>query len=517
MARKRLAAKAKRKQQKAEAAGEAEPGLPSQSLASYDKAEPASAVLALCPAAGLAAVAAGSCIHILQERDVGITETSTVNTGNGLRAAAFHPNAANILLSAGDAKELLVHHIIDQVTLKSLKTQKKISAATFTPDGRFMLVADKFGDVSVAAAPSVGVQPFPSESSSDPTQAGAGGSGEPPGRLTFLLGHFCSIITAMCVSPDGRLLATCDRDGKVRVSNLPPNLLLGAHEIQSFGLGHQGYVRSLAWVPRLEGSLLASGGSDGTVRLWEPMTGKQLALHRILQPDAKLPAEAGHASLAEHVSGPSQTQQVAEAMEEGGPVLLEAATEAAALLPEAVEASAHARGAAPAGDVSMAGDSEMDNDEHGQEDDMPVVLALASAAGGRQLAVVVEGSEQLLILECNRGGEGAGSSDPWHLHLQQELRPLQSALPTSIQYDAQSRLWVAGGQEDIAALPEIAILTQADATGLLEVEMHHMLASSKIGCQQIGADPLKVHQAGRHDLQKGKHTRSRAMQEHRHL
>ncbi|KAK9820813.1 hypothetical protein WJX74_007816 [Apatococcus lobatus] len=135
----------------------------------------------------------------------------------------------------------------------------------------------------------------------------------------------------------------------------------------------------------------------------------------------------------------------------------------------------------------------------------------------RQLAVVVEGSEQLLILECNRGGEGAGSSDPWHLHLQQELRPLQSALPTSIQYDAQSRLWVAGGQEDIAALPEIAILTQADATGLLEVEMHHMLASSKIGCQQIGADPLKVHQAGRHDLQKGKHTRSRAMQEHRHL
>lgn len=40
----------------------------------------------------------------------------------------------------------------------------------------------------------------------------------------------------------------------------------GAHEIQSFGLGHQGYVRSLAWLPRIDGSLLASGGSDGTVR-----------------------------------------------------------------------------------------------------------------------------------------------------------------------------------------------------------------------------------------------------------
>lgn len=43
-------------------------------------------------------------------------------------------------------------------------------------------------------------------------------------------------------------------------------MMQGAHEIQSFGLGHQGYVRSLAWLARIDGSLLASGGSDGTVR-----------------------------------------------------------------------------------------------------------------------------------------------------------------------------------------------------------------------------------------------------------
>lgn len=68
MARKRLAAKAKRKQQKAEAAGEAEPGDFSQPHSSYDKAEPAMAVLALGSTTDTAAVAAGSCLHILQER-----------------------------------------------------------------------------------------------------------------------------------------------------------------------------------------------------------------------------------------------------------------------------------------------------------------------------------------------------------------------------------------------------------------------------------------------------------------
>ena len=44
------------------------------------------------------------------------------------------------------------------------KTQKKISAATFTPDGRFMLLADKFGEVSVASTPKDAMQPAASGS-----------------------------------------------------------------------------------------------------------------------------------------------------------------------------------------------------------------------------------------------------------------------------------------------------------------------------------------------------------------
>ena len=63
--------------------------------------------------------------------------------------------------------------------------------------------------------------------------AGGALGNEASGELAFLLGHFCSIITALCVSPDGSLVATCDRDGKVRVSNLPPNPLLVSEPLPS--------------------------------------------------------------------------------------------------------------------------------------------------------------------------------------------------------------------------------------------------------------------------------------------
>ena len=78
----------------------------------------------------------------------------------------------------------------------------------------------------------------------------------------------------------------------------------------------------------------------------------------------------------------------------------------------------------------------------------------------RQLAMAVEDSERVFILECGCGAGRAGPSEDWHLSWQQDMRPLQAALPTSLQFDTRSRLWVAGGLEGSAALPEIAILTQ---------------------------------------------------------
>lgn len=79
---------------------------------------------------------------------------------------------------------------------------KKISAAAFAADGRHAFFADKFGDVHAAA-----------------TDESATGPARP------LLGHFCSIITGLAASPDGRFLVSCDRDHKIRVSLLPKDPL----------------------------------------------------------------------------------------------------------------------------------------------------------------------------------------------------------------------------------------------------------------------------------------------------
>ena len=68
MARRRLAAKARRKQQQSDGTDELEAGAaaPAQDQSDSYKSEPALVVLALSQNA--AALAAGQCIHLLQER-----------------------------------------------------------------------------------------------------------------------------------------------------------------------------------------------------------------------------------------------------------------------------------------------------------------------------------------------------------------------------------------------------------------------------------------------------------------
>ena len=46
-----------------------------------------------------------------------------------------------------------------------------------------------------------------------------------PAASTLLLGHFCSIITSLALTPDQRGLVSTDRDHKVRVSHLSPHPL----------------------------------------------------------------------------------------------------------------------------------------------------------------------------------------------------------------------------------------------------------------------------------------------------
>jgi tRNA (guanine-N(7)-)-methyltransferase subunit TRM82 len=102
----------------------------------------------------------------------------------------------------------------------SRSVPKKISAAAFSADGRFAMFADKFGDVHIAATAGLAAWRGAPDQASQPCKP--------------LLGHFCSIITGLLASPDGRFVASCDRDHKIRVSVMPADPL-----------------QALLWLPRL--------------------------------------------------------------------------------------------------------------------------------------------------------------------------------------------------------------------------------------------------------------------------
>ncbi|WP_017719281.1 AAA-like domain-containing protein [Kamptonema formosum] len=102
----------------------------------------------------------------------------------------------------------------------------------------------------------------------------ATGSNDRTARLWDLSGNQIAEFTghqgrvwSVCISPDGRTLATGSNDRTARLWDLSGN------QIAEFR-GHQDWVRSVCISP--DGRTLATGSNDGTARLWD-LSGKQIA------------------------------------------------------------------------------------------------------------------------------------------------------------------------------------------------------------------------------------------------
>ena len=139
-----------------------------------------------------------------------------------------------------------------------------------------LVVGDRAGDVYAFSLDAV-LAAWPSPASADAADAASA----LPTR--WMLGHTAAMVTAAMpvggdASSGARAIVTADREGKLRVSELP-----AASIIRCFCLGHNSVVTSLLM---LDDRTLCSASADGTIRVWDLATGAALQSHRIGGGDA---------------------------------------------------------------------------------------------------------------------------------------------------------------------------------------------------------------------------------------
>ncbi|CAO2826448.1 unnamed protein product [Amaranthus hypochondriacus] len=231
---------------------------------SNSQTEVAPALIALHPFDQSVAVAVGSelrVFNLIKNCSVSLAdESQEMLHRDSIRAVRFSEKG-KLLVSAGDDKLVKIWSTETWQCLSTVNSEKRVSAVAISKDEQYVCFADKFGVVWIVDL--VGV--VENQHVSDK-------------KAVALFGHYCSIITSLEFSPDGRFIVSADRDFKIRVSVFPMNPLKGAHEIQSFCLGHSEFVSCLTFVHNSDfpKGFLVSGSGDSNVCLWNVTSGSLL-------------------------------------------------------------------------------------------------------------------------------------------------------------------------------------------------------------------------------------------------
>ncbi|XP_031253063.1 tRNA (guanine-N(7)-)-methyltransferase non-catalytic subunit wdr4-like [Pistacia vera] len=226
--------------------------------------EVAPALISVHPNQNSVAVAVGSDLRVYDLLGDGAVSLLDDSGGpshkDSIRAIRYGANG-KLFVSAGDDKIVKIWSAESWKCISSVCSEKRVTAVAISNDGKYVCFADKFGVVWVVDLREL-----------DESQASANKKAAP------LLAHYCSIITSLEFSPDGQFVVSADRDFKIRVTVFPKKPLDGAHEIQSFCLGHTEFVSCLTFICTLEypQGFLVSGSGDSTVRLWDITSGSLL-------------------------------------------------------------------------------------------------------------------------------------------------------------------------------------------------------------------------------------------------
>jgi len=73
------------------------------------------------------------------------------------------------------------------------------------------------------------------------------------------------------LTKDNKYIITADRDEHIRVSQFPKG-----HNIETYCLGHTGFVTEIRVLPGASSQYLISGAGDATIRVWEFLKGKEV-------------------------------------------------------------------------------------------------------------------------------------------------------------------------------------------------------------------------------------------------
>ena len=176
---------------------------------------------------------------------------AAIDTGP-VRSLAAGPNGRTVVTSNGTAAAV----VWDFATRRQLRplvgSQEAVLALALSPDATTLAVGKSGLDIEIFDV----------------------SSGRRLRRLKAM-GDSFNRVEAVAVSGDGKLLATGTSIGWLEIWDLASGRSLHSFRAHVSFFGEGASVEALAFGPQGQ---LASGGADGTVRLWNPQTGRQRAL-----------------------------------------------------------------------------------------------------------------------------------------------------------------------------------------------------------------------------------------------